>query len=99
LGPWYVFGQRKNGHYLRHTKRYRDLEIKTALKQSFSDYLRYTVFGNLLVSVKVLIKAGRNYLFHGFKNTEPLHTEVGRALYPLLVLCGITMGKIKNVIK
>jgi glycosyltransferase involved in cell wall biosynthesis len=98
-GPWYVFGQRKNGHYLRHTKRYRDLEIKAALEQSFFNYLRYTILGNLLVSGKVLIKAGKNYLLHGFKDTEPIHTEVGRVLYPLLVLYGITIGKLKNVIK
>ena len=98
--PWYVFTTRDEmTHYLRSTKKYIDMEARKGVDQPFGEYLRFSVWGNILKSAKIVVKALYIYLRHGGRDTLPVRAELGRALYPLVVLGEFTCLQWKRLIK
>ncbi len=98
--PWHVFSTKCEAiHYIRETRKYIEMEVQRGKDISFSGYLRFYVWGCILISVKVIIKSFLIYVRYGFKNSMPIQVEIGRAVYPLLVSWGSTILRIKKILK
>jgi FkbM family methyltransferase len=88
--PWFTYASRDEaGHYLRETKHYRALDVRAFEGRTIVDSVRYGILRSFVVSAAVVVRASRNYLFHGFKKSAPIEVEVGRACYPLIVAWGV----------
>jgi len=98
--PWFVFSTKNEMiHYIQHTKKYIKMEAQRSISIPFLKYLRFYVWGMLIISMKVIIKSFLIYIRYGFKDTMPIRTEMGRAIYPLLVLYESTVLRVKSVIQ
>lgn len=75
------------------------IEVARVQNRSFSSYFRWTIFDNILRSVKVIVKALRNYLFFGFKKSMPPKIEIIKALYYWRLMFRITKSRFKNILK
>ena len=96
--PWYVFGAKdRTRSYLANTLQYINMEVEMGKNQSWKDYFVYTVWGNLLKSIKIFIKATLMYLRHGFRDSMPVSIEWGRMVYPLVVMYKFSLHRFKNL--
>ncbi len=85
--PWYTYARRADSwNYLRDTRAYRRLEARMFRNRPFGDFLKFVVWSGLRTFVGASLKATRNYLLHGFKDSAPLGDEFGRAVSPLLLI-------------
>lgn len=95
--PWYVYWtEDRIKNYSKYFDKYINLEVSRNKNVTFFSYLRYGVFGNLIIALKVLIKSSRNYLLHGFKYSMPVTIEIQRINYPLLLMTRMTIDRFKK---
>lgn len=98
--PWQVYGTRGDlWQYVRETRGYRAMEVKSLETLPWRAYLRWAVWHNLRTALGVLLKASRNYLLHGFKETAPFSDELGRFLSPLILVWLHTAARAKRIVR
>jgi glycosyltransferase involved in cell wall biosynthesis len=94
--PWHTHTTREYWrHFLRHSAYYRPLEVDLFCKAPFSAYLRYIVWRNIRTSLGVLVRATKNYLRHGFKDSMPISGEWARVMIPLALAWDVTLCKLR----
>lgn len=98
--PWYVYSTRDEAHhYLRETRGYRAMEIRMMMNRSWGDYLKNVVIRSVRSSLGALIKATRNYMRYGFRESAPVLQEIGRVLAPLALIWGVTSARISRKVR
>ena len=82
--PWFVYWSEEEArNYLKEGERYLNMEIKRIKNMDQGDFVRFVIIGNMVTSLKILIKSLRNYIFHEFKDCMPVYVEFGRMMYHL----------------
>jgi glycosyltransferase involved in cell wall biosynthesis len=98
--PWYIYTTMNDWiHYLRETANYRPLEIASACEGPFTwhGYIYNTAWWHFRAAIGVLLRAGSNYLRHGFKDSVPVRGELGRAAALLLTVYLVTTCRLKQL--
>jgi len=97
--PWYVYmSENEAENYLLENYRYLKMFVKNC-NQGLWKYLHKGFFLNLLNSLKVLVRAAKNYILHGFKNSMPVRCEWGRAQYNFLLAWHLGIKQLKKLFK
>lgn len=98
--PWQVYGTRGGLlSYVHETRGYRAMEVKSLETLPWRAYLRWAVWHNLRTALGVLLKATRNYLLHGFKETAPISDELGRFVSPLILVWLHSVNRSKRIVR
>lgn len=82
--PWNVFFTNDEAqHYIRHNHLYARMQANQGEDITLKNCIA-SLYGNVFVSIKHLIKFTLMYLRRGFKDSIPVSVEIGRTLYPLV---------------
>lgn len=85
--PWYVFmtdDEVKN--YLQNNLSYAKKEALRHAHISLGGYIKWILYGNIKIIIKVAVKTFWNYAVHSFRDVMPLSVERGRILYAMAVI-------------
>lgn len=95
---WYVYVDSRDIHILGGPwKHYRRVEIEEACKRTFPDFMRYIVWFHFRASAGMFLRALRNYLLHGFRDTMPIEAELARILSPLVLIVNSSICKVGRI--
>lgn len=94
--PWLVHWTRKDAkNYFKNNKKYIRLEVERHRGESFGRYLKISLFGNVLIIMKIFVKSLINYIFHGFKKSMPIYVEWGRIRYIIGLIYCTTVSRLR----
>ena len=96
--PWHTQTTREDWvHHFASSKDYREIEVVLFCKNTWGWYFRYSLFRAICIFAGVTMRASRNYLVHGFKDTLPIQGEIGRACIPLSLALDVGMCKLGRI--
>ena len=94
--PWYVYmGVEEAKHYLEHTMKYLEMEVKRNASNSFGTFINKTVIGLPIIVLKIFLKSTYNYLRYGFKRSMPVSVEFGRISYIMVLMYRNILARFK----
>lgn len=97
--PWYVFmTDDEVGNYFQNNLGYAKREATRQADISLVGYIRWILYGNIKIIIKVAIRTFRNYLIHGFRDTMQLSVEWGRILYAMAIIYFVTKSQLARLI-
>lgn len=97
--PWYVFmtdDEVKN--YFQNNLGYAKREAVRHANISLRGYIKWILYGNIKIIIKIAVKTFRNYAMHGFRDTMPFSVELGRILYAMAIIYFITKSKLVQLV-
>lgn len=97
--PWYVFmTDNEVENYFQNNLGYAKREAMRHANISLGGYIKWILYGNIKIIIKVVIRTFRNYAMHGFRDTMPLSVEMGRILYAMAIIYFITKNQFARLV-
>jgi glycosyltransferase involved in cell wall biosynthesis len=93
--PWYIYWDKNDvKNFSEKAENYIPIEVERNKNWTFGQYIKWGVYRNILASVKIFIKATKNYMLHGFGESMPPRVEWARVAYHLKLMWRLTRSRL-----